>query len=196
MVNLSKWLIFRNNPPTLFDKIIYRVWYIAIGICFTSVAFILYPNTIFNITTGIWITNTTDIHDLALNLTHDCNDTILNDFCKCNNINRWIYDNIEYDLDKVSLWDNSPETTLDTRIGVCRHNAILACSMLESMGIECNINTNYYIQNNINDGHAWFEVKTIISNDDFMIICDPTKGYTCSLMSMKTYIKDYGKPID
>lgn len=195
IIRLSKWFVLRNNPPTMIDKIIYRIAYITIGIVLTFAVFVLYPNTVFNVSHEAWITNNTDIHELALNLTANCNDTILDDFCKSNSINKWIYNNIEYDKDNVIFWDNSPQTTLDTRIGVCRHNAILACSMLESIGVKCNINTNHRIQNNINNAHAWFEVKTTISNKEFMIICDPTMSITCSQMTMATYVRDYGEPV-
>jgi len=178
-----------NKTINITLKLAYILLIMFIGGCLAM----LYPNTIANGLNDITTINTTEIHNLALNITSKCNGSILNDFCKCNAVNQWIYDNIEY-VDRSKL-DNSPTSTLNLRQGVCRHNAVLACSMLKSIGIECYINTYQHIYNNIVTGHAWFEVDTKINNKEFIIKCDPTNYYTCMRMSKEQYIKDYGQPL-
>ena len=178
-----------NKTINISVKLAWIVLYMFIGM----VVILTFPNTLSNKITELEIRNTSEIHNLTLNITNNCTNKTLTTFCKCNLINQWIYDNIEYQ--HRGSWDNSVTKTLETRMGVCRHNAILACSMLESINIKCRINTYQNTYNDDVQGHAWFEVDNTIGNENYVIKCDPTNDYTCARMSKETYIKDYGEPL-
>lgn len=71
----------------------------------------------------------------------------------------WIVDNIDYDTDKAkqladaSGYVPSPDTTLESRSGICFDYASLAAAMLRSQGIPCKIVTGMVNPDNIY--HAW-----------------------------------------
>lgn len=153
------------------------------------------PTSISNMHDVVFVTNNTEINTLALNITKDCDERFLNEWCITNSINHWIYDNIEYtDRDRFIL-DDRVSITLSRREGVCRHNAILGCSMIESLGLDCRINTYRNIRNNEHKQHAWFEVDVSDGNTDYIIICDATNNRNCDFVTLNRYIEKYDEPV-
>lgn len=152
------------------------------------------PTTMSNTYTAMFVTNNTEIHNLALNITKDCNNTFLNELCISNSINQWVFDNIEYTGKERRLLDERVDVTLSRLEGVCRHKAALSCSMIESLGINCRINTYRNIRNNEHKLHAWFEVDASDNHTDYVIVCDPTNYDKCDFLTLVRYIEKYSNP--
>ncbi len=140
--------------------------------------------------------NTTEIYNLAVNLTNECYDEpsalFPPELCAADSVNKWVHDNIQYM--NIPLTDFSGEfasETLKRGSGVCRHQASLSCSLLKSVNINCRFNSNTIVRNNYLTGHAWFEVD--VPRKDRVIKCDPTVGGSCMYMKTDTYLNEVGK---
>ncbi|MFN3527595.1 MAG: transglutaminase domain-containing protein [Candidatus Altarchaeaceae archaeon] len=114
-----------------------------------------------------WANYDENIKNFAINLTKN----LSSDFEKVSKIATWIYNNIEYDLSKADVFQNSSET-FSSRKGVCTHFTNLFLSMCRSIGIPARgIAGEIFNETDYISGHAWAEVFI----DDWYPV-DPTFG--------------------
>ena len=187
----------KGKTVTVFrrDVYLYSFLFVMIGV-FLMLSVVNYiPTTISNTYTAMFITNNTEVYNLALNITKNCNDTFLNEWCISNSINQWVFNNIEYTGTERRLLDEKVEVTLSRRGGVCRHKTALSCSMIESLGLNCRVNTYRNIRNNEHKQHAWFEVDVNDGYTEYVIVCDPTNNKYCDFMTLSRYIEKFNKPV-
>jgi transglutaminase-like putative cysteine protease len=81
----------------------------------------------------------------------------------------WIVRNISYDFSVVGKLEvgyvPNPQTTYETRKGICSDFAALFASLCRSQGIPCKVVLGYYVKSE--DYHAWNEV---LVNGEYVIV--------------------------
>ncbi|MDI6730382.1 MAG: transglutaminase domain-containing protein, partial [Candidatus Altarchaeum sp.] len=96
------------------------------------------------------------IKNMAQNLTQNCT----SDFEKVGKISKWVYENINYDINLAGVEKNA-SWVFDgaNRRGVCAHYANLLISMCRSIGIPARgVYGDAYNSSEYLGGHAWAEV--------------------------------------
>ena len=102
-----------------------------------------------------WLTQwTPEIQSMAQNLTQNCS----SDFEKVGKISRWVYENINYDINLAGVANNA-SWVFANRTGVCAHYTNLLISMCRSINISARgVYGDVYNSSSYLGGHAWAEV--------------------------------------